>query len=72
MSAAPPPPGYLTRSGAAELLGWYPQRVTAMIRRGELAAFELDGRVLLRETDVEALAAALTAAPKLLDPRELP
>lgn len=72
MSAAPPPPGYLTRTGAAELLGWYPQRVTAMIRRGELDAFELDGRVLLREADVQALAEALTTSPKLLDPRDLP
>lgn len=72
MSATPPPAGYLTRTGAAEKLGWYPQRLTAAIKRGELIAFELDGRVLLREEDVDAFAATLTAEPTPLDPKDLP
>ncbi len=71
MSAAPPPDGYLTRRGAAEMLGWYPQRLTAAIKRGELDAYELDGRVLLAEKDVQALAEKLAAEPKPLDPNSL-
>jgi hypothetical protein len=72
VSATPPPAGYVTRTGAAERLGWYPQRVTAAIKRGDLTAFELDGRVLLREADVQAFAATLTGVPKPLDPKDLP
>lgn len=72
MSASPPPAGYLTRTAAAEVLGWYPQRVTATIARGELPAFELDGRVLLREEDVDAFAASLAGEPRPLDPKDLP
>ncbi|MBN3458239.1 hypothetical protein JNN96_29800 [Mycobacterium sp. DSM 3803] len=71
MSAAPPPDGYLTRTGAAEMLGWYPQRLTHAIKRGDLQAYELDGRVLLREEDVQSLAEKLTAEPRPLDPDSL-
>lgn len=53
MSAALPPDGYLSRRGAAALLGTYHQRVTAMIKRGDIEAFELNGQVLLREADVQ-------------------
>ncbi|SHX68138.1 Uncharacterised protein [Mycobacteroides abscessus subsp. abscessus] len=72
MSASPPPAGYVTRTGAAEMLGWYPQRVTAAIKRGELAAFELDGRVLVKESDLDAFAARLSGEPTPLDPKDLP
>lgn len=72
MSAAPVPAGYLSRTAAAELLGWYPQRLTYAIKRGAIPAFELGGRVLLREADVTAFAAQLAAEPKPLDPTELP
>lgn len=72
MSAAPPPPGYLTRTSAAEKLDWYPQRVTAAIKRGELIAFELDGRVLVKESDLDAFAAILSGEPTPLDPKDLP
>ncbi len=72
MSATPPPPGYLTRTAAAERLGWYPQRLTAAIKRGELVAFELDGRVLVNASDLDAFAASLCAEPTPLDPKDLP
>lgn len=72
MSAAATPPGYLTRTRAAERLGWFPQRVTAAIKRGDLVAYELDGRVLLRQEDLDAFAATLTGEPRPLDPADLP
>lgn len=71
MSASPPPEGYLTRTAAAAELGWYPQRLTHAIHRGDVEAFELDGRVLLREADVRAFAEKLAAEPKPLDPDSL-
>lgn len=71
MSATPPPEGYLTRSAAAARLGWYHERLTNAIKRGDLHAYELNGRVLLREADVAALAAKLAAEPKPLDPNSL-
>lgn len=72
MSAAPVPAGYLSRTAAAERLGWYPQRLTHAIKRADIEAFELGGRVLLREEDVDAFAERLAAEPKPLDPKELP
>ncbi|OBK02775.1 hypothetical protein A5637_16310 [Mycolicibacterium fortuitum] len=72
MSAAPVPAGYLSRTAAAERLGWYPQRLTHAIKRAELPVYELGGRVLLREVDVVAFAEKLAADPKPLDPKELP
>lgn len=72
MSAAPVPAGYLSRTAAAERLGWYPQRLTHAIKRGDIQAFELGGRVLLKETDVVAFAEKLAAEPHPLDPKELP
>lgn len=72
MSATPPPPGYLTRTAAAEALGWYPQRVTAAIRRGDLQGYELDGRVLVKESDLDVFAASLSGEPTPLDPKDLP
>ncbi|ORA27396.1 hypothetical protein [Mycobacterium aquaticum] len=71
MSASPTPSGYMSRTAAAAELGWYPQRVTAAIKRGALPAYEQDGQVLVREADVRALAAKLTAEPRPLDPKEL-
>jgi excisionase family DNA binding protein len=68
MAAPPPPAGYLTRNGAAQLLGCYMQKVTAMIKRGELAAYELDGVVLVKEADVQAIAAR---TPRELTPDEV-
>ncbi|MBE5451285.1 hypothetical protein [Mycobacteroides abscessus] len=72
MSAAPVPVGYLSRTAAAELLGWYPQRLTHAIKRGDIEAFELGGRVLLKETDIQSFAEKLAAGPTPLDPKELP
>lgn len=72
MSAAPPPAGYLTRTAAADLLGWYPQRLTAAIKRGAIPAYEVGGRVLLREEDVTAFGEQLTAEPQPLNPKALP
>lgn len=51
-----PPVGKLTRTAAAEILGTYPQRVTAMIQRGELAAETIDGTQYLDEKVVRAMA----------------
>ncbi len=70
MSASPTPAGYLTRTAAAQALGWYPQRLTDAIKRGDIAAYELNGRILLREDEVEAFAAKI-AEPRLLDPDTL-
>lgn len=72
MSASPTPAGYLTRTAAAQALGWYPQRLTDAVRRGDLPAYELNGQVLLREEDVQALAEKLAVEPRPLDPKELP
>lgn len=72
MSASPKPDGYLTRHAAAQALGWYPQRLTDAIKRGDIAAYKQGGQVLLREEDVRALAEKLGAEPRPLDPKELP
>lgn len=72
MSASPTPNGYLSRTAAAQALGWYPQRVTDSIRRGDLQAYEQGGQVLLREEDVRAFAEKLAVEPRPLDPKELP
>ncbi|MBX8688101.1 hypothetical protein GO011_11755 [Mycobacterium sp. 20091114027_K0903767] len=72
MSATKPPAGYLTRRAAAELIGWYPQRLTHAIKRGDMEAFELNGQVLVREADVAAFAQKLAAEPKPLNPKDLP
>lgn len=72
MSAAPVPAGYLSRTAAAELLGWYPQRLTYAIKRRELPVYELGGRVLLKVTEVAAFAERLAAEPKPLNPKDLP
>ncbi|WP_036419129.1 helix-turn-helix domain-containing protein, partial [Mycobacterium sp. 155] len=68
MPAPAPPPGYVTRHGAAKILGCFMQKVTAMIKRGELTAYELDGVVLVKETDVAAIAAR---TPRPLTPDEV-
>jgi hypothetical protein len=70
MSATPPPEGYLTRTAAAERLGCWPQRVTSMIKREEIAGYELNGRILVSEADVDALVAAAAAKPRKLTPEE--
>ncbi|CPR93700.1 helix-turn-helix domain-containing protein [Mycobacteroides abscessus] len=57
MAAPPPPAGFMTRNAAAKQLGCYMQKVTAMIKRGELKAYELDGVVLVKEEDVAAIVA---------------
>ncbi|MGC5024430.1 helix-turn-helix domain-containing protein [Tsukamurella sp. DT100] len=69
MSAAPPPPEFVTRTEAARLIGWYPQRVTAAVHRRDLPAYRVGNRILLKRTDVEAFAAEQTT-PKPLDPKE--
>ncbi len=69
MSAAPPPPEFVTRTEAARLIGWYPQRVTHAVARGELPAYRVGTRIVLKRTDVEAFAAEQTT-PKPLDPKE--
>lgn len=58
-----PPAGKITRTAAAELLGTYPQRVTAMIKRGELHAEEIDGTVYLDEAVVRELATPRRITP---------
>lgn len=58
-----PPAGKITRTAAASMLGTYPQRVTAMIARGELPAVEIDGVQYLDEAVVREL-----ATPKRINP----
>lgn len=58
-----PPAGKITRTAAAEILGTYPQRVTAMIGRGELSAETIDGVQYLDEAVVREL-----ATPKRINP----
>lgn len=58
-----PPAGKVTRTAAAEILGTYPQRVTAMIKRGELTAEEIDGTLYLDEAAVREL-----ATPRRINP----
>ncbi|WP_237113536.1 DNA-binding protein [Mycobacteroides abscessus] len=58
-----PPAGMVTRTAAAEILGTYPQRVTAMIARGELPAVEVDGVQYLDEKTVREM-----ATPRRINP----
>lgn len=58
-----PPAGKITRTRAAEILGTYPQRVTAMIKRGELTAETLDGTLYLDEAVVRELATPRRITP---------
>lgn len=58
-----PPAGVVTRTAAASMLGTYPQRVTAMIGRGELSAETIDGTLYLDEKTVREL-----AAPRRINP----
>lgn len=58
-----PPAGKLTRTAAAEILGTYPQRVTAMIGRGELPAEVVDGVQYLDEKTVREM-----ATPRRINP----
>lgn len=60
---AAPPAGKLTRTAAAEILGTYPQRVTAMIGRGELHAEVIDGTSYLDEKTVRKLATPRRITP---------
>lgn len=58
-----PPAGKITRTRAAEVLGTYPQRVTAMIKRGELTAETLDGVQYLDEKAVREMATPRRITP---------
>lgn len=70
MSAAPPPAGYMSRRAAAQAIGWWPQRLGDAIARGDINAYELNGRILLREDEVEAFAAKI-AEPRPWNPDSL-
>lgn len=54
---------YISRNAASKILQSHPQRVNAMIERGELTAYMVAGRVRLLRSEVEE-----AATPKPITP----